>query len=68
MIRTVGDLKRALERFDENLPVIYRQSEGDGYCSDWKLHEPAVFFPGPEVCISAFERVEYESSQSGRKE
>lgn len=54
MIKTVKDLKEALEKFDENLPVVIRRAEEKGYVSDWRLHNPGMFGSG-KVCLSAFE-------------
>lgn len=49
----VSELIKSLSEFDPNLPVCIRNSEGDGYYSDWELHYPMEFYPGGKVCISS---------------
>lgn len=55
-MRKVKDLIEALVKFDPDSPVCIRLGSGEGYFSDWVMHEPNMLYPGDKVCLTAFEQ------------
>jgi hypothetical protein len=66
MIKTVKDLMTALEKFPSDMPICIRKvADQNGGYVDYQLHEPAEFFPGGFVCLSAYETIDQAAVVSG---
>ncbi|GAB1376864.1 hypothetical protein MASR1M48_17160 [Lactococcus petauri] len=49
----VKQLIEQLQKFDPEMPVVYRKSVDNGGFIDFELHEPCEFYPGGLCCLSS---------------
>jgi hypothetical protein len=48
---TVKQLKRLLNNFNDDLPVVIREVIDSKYTCDWNISDPEEFYPGGKVCL-----------------
>lgn len=66
MIRTVKDLKDALESFEDHEVLVYRKSFPDGGFADYFMHAPNKFYPGGVVCLSSGQDASEDKAKSAQ--
>ena len=55
-MRTVKELVKELKKFNEDMPIVYRQAQIDGGYIDYEMHTPADnYYPGGAVVLQSFQ-------------